>query len=473
MEFKKKFRILTIGLMVMVPSLALCGCGNRSYKIGNLMDEDFYEFLSDKDALNPEDGSLFIYEKAPRLIVGKVMGRGIFLVYEPEHTVRVANSISYKTGTRIVALYAPGRKYVDGDFIKNGIYKVDGTFSSGENTFRKYTELPDAQAKKIIAARDATVAELRAIKIRQEEERKAELERQRLKDLARLAEEERIREEVRLKNEAENARVKAESDKKIAEERRLAEIAKEKFQIEEAARKAEEARVEAERKRKHDEEMAKLNEEKYHIDQQRFSEYAEVVLSKMQLDPMEHFKIQASLRSLIGNISIKTVVWEKLAKAQKDKNWLEMISIMSKASCKDYPKPETVDGLIKEFFSNTFVFNFEKNPNDYKVKILRLWIHVDYYGISKLSYTKPYPEDAFIPANGPYIIAKADYWRPDVSTDNDANVLNLNKLQDLASVSALAEQLRIGAITNEDFKKKSLALAQKSLDDILLWLNNH
>lgn len=512
------FKEATIGFTSVLIAGLCVSCGPREVSGGAVSDKDFYDFISDEEAEIPPDGTCFIYEMAPRLVVAKVMGKGVFLVHEPRRVVQVSSTMSFASGTSIVAVYAPKRKYVDGDFIKEGVYRLDGTFSTEGHTVRKYAEMPEQKAKAIVAARDEAEKARRAVEIRQEEERRAEMERQRLRDAARMAEEERVREEERQKHAAETARVKAESDRKVAEERRAMELSAEKHRSEEAARraeeakaeaerqrqhevemaklkmaeearKAEEAKAEAERKRLHEEEMAKLREEKHKADQARYAEYAEKALSGMQLDPMAYFRIQASLKSKVGKAQVKTAKWNQLELAQKEKNWLQMLSILSGATQPEYPSQEVVDALIKEFFSGTFRVKFEggfqeteqvgHNNDGTTSPISRVFsprcfrIAINPYGFSTDGAWDRHDDGVveFIPGQAPYLIALADHLG---SYEKYASVIDLNQFASAPPGTAeIAEQLRDGVITKEVAADRIAKLYEKSINDLMTWLDTH
>ena len=517
---KKAFSKAATTIFVSVLIAGLCvSCGQRALGGEKISDEDLYDFISDAEAEIPPDGTCFIYEKAPRLVVAKVMGKSIFLVHQPARVVQMSSDLSFSTGTSIVAVYAPKRKYVDGDFIKEGVYRLDGTFSTEGHTVRKFTEMPEQKAKAIVAARDEAEKARRAVEIRQEEECRAEMERQRLRDAARMAEEERVREEERQKHAAETARVKAESDRKVAEERRAMELSAEKHRSEEAARraeeakaeaerqrqhevemaklkmaeearKAEEAKAEAERKRLHEEEMAKLREEKHKADQARYAEYAEKALSGMQLDPMVYFRIQASLKSKVGKAQVKTAKWNQLEQAQKEKNWLQMLSILSGATQLEYPSQEVVDALIKEFFSETFRVKFEGGfqkteqvghyndgttspiPQAFSPRCFRITINPA-GGFSTEGAMDRHDDGVveFIPSQAPYLIAFADAYGDYVKY---ASVINLNQFAFAPPGTAeIAEQLRDGIITKEVAADRIAKLYEKSINDLMTWLDTH
>ncbi len=515
---KKAFSKAATTIFVSVLIAGLCvSCGQRALGGEKISDEDLYDFISDAEAEIPPDGTCFIYEKAPRLVVAKVMGKSIFLVHQPARVVQMSSDLSFSTGTSIVAVYAPKRKYVDGDFIKEGVYRLDGIFSTEGHTVRKFTEMPEQKAKAIVAARDEAEKARRAVEIRQEEERRAEMERQRLRDAARMAEEERVREEERQKHAAKTARVKAESDRMVAEERRAMELSAEKHRSEEAARraeeakaeaerqrqhevemaklkmaeearKAEEAKAEAERKRLHEEEMAKLREEKHKADQARYAEYAEKALSGMQLDPMAYFRIQASLKSKVGKAQVKTAKWNKLELAQKEKNWLQMLSILSGATQPEYPSQEVVDALIKEFFSETFRVKFEGGFQETKQighynggteqqvfspRCFRIAINPYGGGFSTDGAWDRHDDGVveFIPGQAPYLIAFADAYGAYVKY---ASVIDLNQFASAPPGTAeIAEQLRDGVITKEVAADRIAKLYEKSINDLMTWLDTH
>ena len=505
---------------VLLASVAtFTSCGSASAADGKIMGEDLYDFATDDEAEAPPDGAVYIYEMAPRLVVAKVMGRGVFLVHQPRSVTHLSENLSFVSGSQVIAVYAPDRKYVDGDFIKNGAYQVSGTFSTEGHTVRKFAELPEKKAQKIIAERDAAEAARRAVEIRQEEERRAELERQRFKDAARQAEEERIREAERLKHAAENARVKAETDRKIADERRAAELAAEKARVEEAARKAEEqkaeterqrkheeellklrmaedarkaeeARAEAERQRQHDEEMAKLREEQHKADQARYAEYAESVLSRMQLDPMAYLRIQASLRPKLGKAQVKTAKWNQVEQAQKEKNWLQMLSFLSGATLPEYPSQEVVDALIKEFFSGTFRVKFEGGfpkteqighyndgstdsfPRTFSPRCFKIAINPS-GGFSTDDAMDRHSDGVveFIPSKAPYLIAFADAYGDYVKYPS---VVNLNQFAFAPpGIKEIAEQLRDGVISKDQAALNISKLYQKCIEDLMKWLETH
>lgn len=510
---------VALGAVLLASIATFTSCGSASAADGKIMGEDLYDFATGDEVEAPPDGAVFIYEMAPRLVVAKVMGRGVFLVHQPRSVTHLSENLSFLSGSQVIAVYAPDRKYVDGDFIKNGAYQVSGTFSTEGHTVRKFAELPEKKAQKIIAERDAAEAARRAVEIRQEEERRAELERQRLKDAVRQAEEERIREAERLKHAAENARVKEETDRKIADERRAAELAAEKARVEEAARKAEEqkaeterqrkheeellklrmaedarkaeeAKAEAERQRQHEEEMAKLREEQHKADQARYAEYAVKALSGMRLDPMAYFKIQASQRPKVGKAQVKTFKWNQMEQAQKEKNWLQMLSILSGATQSEYPSQEVVDALIKEFFSGTFRVKFEGGfqkteqvghyndgttspiPQAFSPRCFRITINPA-GGFSTEGAMDRHDDGVveFIPSQAPYLIAFADAYGDYVKYHG---VINLNQFVFAPPETVeIAEQFRDGVISKDEAAVKISKLYQKSIEDLMKWLETH
>ena len=233
------------------------------------------------------------------------------------------------------------RHYVDGAKLAFGLYVCNGTVKVEQKdgdvkTLWSFQEMPRDLAEKRMAAivKEKTEKEVQRRKL--EEEQKFEEKKAAMK----MAEE--------------AAKAKLELDKQRREQdAELARLAEEKKRREDAAKA--QAELEA---RKADEEAARKAEEerirRYPEEQKQRCAYVASKLSALSFKLPSYFIVQKALKKYIYSASVTEKKWNELARLQASTNWLQMLSIATGETMKDYPTIDAIDAQLANLMNETF-----------------------------------------------------------------------------------------------------------------------
>lgn len=370
------------------------------------------------------------------------------------------------------------RHYVDGAKLAYGLYVCNGTVKVEQKdgdvkTLWSFQEMPRDHAEKRIAAIVKEKAEKEVQRRKLEEEQKFEEKKAAMK----------MAEEV--------AKAKLELDKQRREqEAELARLAEEKKRREDAAK----AQAELEARKANEEDARKAEEERlrrYPEEQKQRCAYASSKLSALSFKLPSYFIVQKALKKYIYSASVTEKKWNELARLQASTNWLQMLSIASGESMKDYPTIDAIDAqlanLMKETFHAEILFThdlslgqgFMRAVNDgsgakadrsrdefrsvrrgrwgYSVdENERVLLHMAFYtGEAVVAFS--------LSQDGKYLL----YSNHDGTLDSELSKMRDKKLEVLSEIE---DNVKLGRISKEQGESQKEGIEQKFIKSVMNWM---